>query len=61
MKKIKVVIDQKGNYEIETLEGYAGTQCVNDLQHIVVSAGGQEKDEKKKDDYYKGTDNYINI
>lgn len=55
-KRIKVTIDQKGGYELEAMEGFSGTSCVEETQCIEVALGGVAVDEGKKDAYYNPDD-----
>ena len=53
-RTLQVKIDPKGNYTIETMEGFAGTTCAEKTQELVVAIGGQTVDENKKPEYYDG-------
>lgn len=55
-KRIKITIDQEGNYELEAMEGFSGTSCVEETQCIEVALGGVAIDEGKKAEYYESDD-----
>lgn len=54
MKKVKFVIDKKGNFTAETLEGFSGNSCNKTLNEIVTAIGGAELvDKEDKPDRFK--------
>lgn len=56
MKKIKIEIDQKGNYAMEALEGYSGESCVNKTKEVELILGGKAVEEGKTTAYYDDPD-----
>lgn len=52
MKRAKIVIDEKGNYEIDLVEGFSGTSCAQKAKELQVIIGGHEEDETKKTEYF---------
>lgn len=58
-KRIKVIIDQTGNYRIETISGFTGNSCNKTIDEIAVSIGGNLKEEGDTNDKYKQPDVFI--
>jgi hypothetical protein len=56
MKRATITIDEKGNYDIDLGEGFAGTSCVEKANQIQVMIGGETKEQKEKDAYYEQED-----
>lgn len=55
-KRVKVVIDGKGNYGIEALEGFSGASCIEQTKNLEVAIGGSAISEGKTDAYYNPDD-----
>ncbi len=55
-KKIKIVIDNKGNYSIEAMDGFTGQSCVEQTRTLEVAIGGSVEEEGKKNSYYDPDD-----
>jgi len=56
-RRINVIVDKKGNFTMEALEGFVGTQCSEKLKDLELVLGGTLCEEKKKPEYY-GSDAY---
>lgn len=52
MKRAKIIIDEKGNYEIDLVEGFSGASCAQKAKEIQVLIGGIEQNETKKAEYF---------
>ena len=55
-RRVRVVIDEKGGFSFEALEGFAGESCVAQTREIEIALGGVEISEGKTDAYYDGID-----
>lgn len=55
-KKVRVVIDKKGGFTLEALEGFSGSSCVEQTKEIEISLGGIEESSGVTDAYYNGDD-----
>jgi hypothetical protein len=55
-KRIQFVIDPKGNFQIKTLEGFAGTSCTEQTKNLEVAIGGVSVADGKTDAYYRPDD-----
>ena len=51
-RRIKIVVDPKGNYTMEAMDGFIGSQCSEKLQELELVLGGTLTEEKKKAEYY---------
>jgi hypothetical protein len=62
MKKVEIIINEDGSYEIDCKEGFAGVSCDKKTLEIISICGGAEKDAKRKDEWYDGNgDNFDEI
>lgn len=52
-KRIAIKIDNKGNYTLQTVDGFAGQSCVAVTENLALAIGGSLKSEGKTDDYYR--------
>lgn len=59
MKEFKVLIHPNGDFDIDAVSGFAGTQCHEEIQKIVLGTGATVVEEKKKDEYWKDAPEYI--
>ena len=55
-RRVRITIDNKGNYGIEALEGFSGTSCVEQTRELEIAIGGAVVDEGKTDAYYNPED-----
>lgn len=54
MQRIKMTVDEKGNVEVDLLEGFSGTTCEAKAKNIeVLIAGVGESQTKYKPEYYE--------
>ena len=54
MQRIKMIVDEKGNVEVDLLEGFSGTTCEAKAKNIeVLIAGAGESKTKYKPEYYE--------
>ena len=53
MKTVKIIIDKKGNYSVETPEGFTGNSCTTAVDSLVACIGGNLKEHKDSDDMFK--------
>ena len=60
MKKVNITIDEKGNYEIDFIEGFSGVSCAEKAKEIQLLLGGMEEDEVKKPEYYDDNGDNLN-
>jgi hypothetical protein len=62
MKKVEIIINEDGSYEIDCKEGFEGVACDKKTVEIISICGGQETDKKVKPEYYDGNgDNFNEI
>lgn len=63
MQKIKMTVDEKGNVEIDLVEGFSGTSCEVKAKNIeVLIAGAEGSQTKYKPEYYEmNKDEIVNI
>lgn len=55
-KRIRFVVDNKGNHTMETLEGFSGSSCVEQTKNLELAIGGVMAAEGKTDAYYRPED-----
>lgn len=55
-KKVKIIIDEKGNYTMQALEGFSGESCLEKTKDIELILGGTEVAEGKTSAYYDPDD-----
>lgn len=60
MKRAKIVIDEKGNYEIDLVEGFSGTSCAQKAKELQIIIGGKEDSENKKTEYFDSDGDNLN-
>ena len=51
-QRIRFIIDKKGNYTMEAVSGFEGTECVDKTQSLELVLGGQMVASGKKPEYY---------
>lgn len=63
MQKIKMIVDEKGNVEVDLIEGFSGTTCEAKAKNIEVLIAGVENSQTKyKPEYYEmNKDEVVNI
>lgn len=55
-RRVRITIDNKGNYSLEALEGFSGASCIEQTRELEVAIGGLVVDEGKTDAYYNPDD-----
>lgn len=60
-KRVKVVIDKKGAFTFEALEGFAGASCEAQTRDIELALGGVAVESGKTDAFYDGDDSPVSI
>ena len=60
-RKIKIIIDKKGQYTLIAGEGFTGESCLEKTKNIEMALGGVEVDGGKTDSYYDGDEDPISI
>lgn len=60
MKRMKITIEQDGNYDLDLGEGFSGVSCIEKSKEIELILGGTETDAKTKDSYYDEGDTNVN-
>lgn len=54
MERIKMTVDEKGNVEVDLVEGFSGTSCEVKAKNIeVLIAGAESSQTKHKPEYYE--------
>ena len=63
MEKIKLTIDEKGNVEVDLVEGFSGSSCEVKAKNIeVLIAGAGNSQTKYKPEYYEqNKDELVNV
>ena len=62
MKRVEIIINEDGNYEIDCKVGFEGVACDKKTLEIISICGGAEKEKKEKPEYYNGNgDNFDTI
>ena len=51
-QKVKVIIDPKGNFSFEAMEGFSGTSCIEQTAQLELVLGGEVTSERKKAEYW---------
>ena len=51
-RRIKIVVDPKGNYTMEAMDGFIGNQCSEKLHELELVLGGTIAGGEKKPEYY---------
>lgn len=59
MKEIKITVHKGGSFDIDAVSGFAGTQCHDEIQKIVLGVGAVVDEERNKDEYYKGAPEFV--
>lgn len=52
MKRVRIEIDEKGNYTMDLLEGFSGMSCSQKAKELQVLLGGDTQEETKKPEYF---------
>ena len=52
MKRVRIEIDEKGNYTMDLLEGFSGMSCAQKAKELQIVLGGDTQEETKKPEYY---------
>ena len=51
-KRFKVIIDKKGNIQVETLQGFIGQECHQAVDQVMQVINGVPEVNTDKDDFY---------
>ena len=60
MKRANITVDEKGNYEIDLIEGFSGVSCAEKAKEIQILIGGIETNETKKPEYFDPNGDNLN-
>lgn len=52
-KRVKIIIDQEGNFDIEAVKGFANGECHHTVEAIVAGMNATATDNYSKDDHYE--------
>ena len=58
MKRIELIINEDGSYNIEMMEGFVGQSCAQKTQNIITLLGGTATETKHKPEFYSDGDNF---
>lgn len=53
MKRIQIVIEKNGDYNIDMGEGFKGMSCEEKARQLQLILGGDEKDSERKPEFYE--------
>ena len=62
-KRVKVIIDKKGNIQVETLQGFIGQQCHEAVDQVMQVINGSIVESKDKSEFYMSdnSDQFLNL
>ena len=62
-KRVKVIIDKKGNIQVETLKGFIGQQCHEAVDQVMQVINGSIAESKDKSEFYMSDspDQFLNL
>lgn len=62
-KRVKVIIDKKGNIQVETLQGFIGQQCHEAVDQVMQVINGSITESKDKGEFYMSDnpDQFLNL
>lgn len=62
-KRVKVIVDKKGNIQVETLQGFIGQQCHEAVDQVMQVINGSIVESKDKSEFYMSDnpDQFLNL